>query len=93
VGVNVSATARLIYRATRNDALAVASIRSEYTALALSLATDPDSAFELTSSTVNGQTFSGKRTTTNGERLAMLSEIIWSYDNGQALPRSTRIIF
>jgi hypothetical protein len=91
--MNASATARLIYRATRNDALAVAAIRAEYSALALSIATDPDAAFELTSSTVNGQTFSGKRTTTNGERLALLSEIVWSYNNGQALPRSTRIIF
>jgi hypothetical protein len=93
VAVNVSATARLIYAATRNDAVAVAAIRAEYTALALSIATDPDAAFELTSSTVNGQTFSGKRTTTNSERLALLSEIVWSYENGQALPRSTRILF
>lgn len=93
MAVNISATARSIYRATRNDAVAVAAIRAEYALLAVSLATDPDSAFELTSSTVNGQTFSGKRTTTNEERLALLSEIVWSYDNGQALPRSTQMLF
>jgi len=93
VVVNVSATARKIYRATCNSPSAAAQIRAEYAALALSIATDPDAAFELTSSTVNGQTFSGKRTTTNDERLALLSEIVWSYDNCQALPRSTRLQF
>lgn len=87
------ATARRIYNATKCNPAAVAQIRSEYTALALSLATDPDSAFELTSSTVNGQTFSGKRTSTNDERLALLAEVIWMYDNEQALPRTTRVLF
>lgn len=93
MAVNVSATARRIYRATCNSPSAIAQIRAEYATLALSIATDPDAAFELTSSTVNGQTFSGKRTTTNEERLALLSEVVWSYGNAQTLPRSTRMLF
>lgn len=71
----------------------MAAIRAEFTDLALSLATDPDSAFELTSSTVNGQTFSGKRTMTNQDRLDLLSQVVWSYDNCQQLPSTTRILF
>lgn len=91
--MNVSATARRIYAATKCNPSAVASIRAEFEELALAIAADPDAAFELTSSTVNGQTFSGNRTATNEDRLALLSEIVWSYNNGQALPRVTQQLF
>ena len=30
---------------------------------------------------------------TNGDRLALLGQIVWSYDNGQQLPSETRIHF
>jgi hypothetical protein len=93
VGVDVHATANRIYAATRNDAVAVAAIRAQFTAHALSLGEDPEAFFQLTSSTVNGQTFSGNWVATTDEKLAMLSQVVWSYNNGQALPRSTRIIF
>lgn len=92
-GVNVSATASRIYRAIRCNAAAVARIRAEYADLALSLATDQDAAFELTSSTVNGQTFSGKRDSTNDDRLALLEQVIWCLDNNYHVPRTTRISF
>jgi hypothetical protein len=91
--VSTAVTARKIYRATKDSPAAVAQIRAEFSALALSLATNPDAAFELTSSTVNGQTFSGKRTMTNQERLDLLSQVVWSYDNCQQLPRTTRTLF
>lgn len=91
--MSTAATARIIYQATKDSAEAVAAIRAELTALALSIATDPNAAFELTSSTVNGQTFSGKRTMTNQDRLGLLRQVVWSYDNEQQLPSSTRILF
>ena len=91
--MSTAATARIIYRATKDVPAAVTAIRDEFAALALSIATDPNSAFELTSSTVNGQTFSGKRTMTNEDRLALLGQVVWSYDNEQQLPRYTRTLF
>lgn len=92
-GVNVSATARRIYEATKCNAAAVAQIRAEHLELALALATDPDAAFDLTSSTTNGQTFSGKRNGTSEDRLALLDEVVWCYDNESAVPRTTRLLF
>lgn len=91
--MTVSETARKIYRLTKDSPAAVASIRTEAASLALSIATNPDTAFELTSGTVNNQTFSGKRTMTNQDRLDMLSQVLWSYDNCQQLPRTTRSLF
>ena len=85
--------ARTIYLTVKDDALAVAAIRAEAASLALSLATSPDAAFELTSSTVNGQTFSGRRTMSNTERLALLRYVINQIDAGRPLNTDTRAIF
>ena len=71
----------------------MASIRAEHTALAVQIATNPDAGFELTSSTINGQTFSGKRTITNEDRLSILAKVVWMLDNETPLPRTTRILF
>jgi len=92
-GVNVSATASRIYRAIRCNATAVAKIRAEYASLALALATEADASFELTSFTLNGQTGSGKRDSTNDDRLALLDQVIWCLDNNYQVPRTTRISF
>lgn len=91
--MDLVATANSIYAIVGCDAAAVAQLRAEARDLALSLATDPDAAFELTSSTTNGQTFSGKRTSTNGERLELLKMVIWAIDNGQPYPTRTRAVF
>ena len=85
--------ARSIYQTIACDASAIAVIRAEAKSLALSLATNPDSAFELTSSTVNGQTFSGRRTMTNAERMSLLRMIVNQADAGRPLNLDTRAIF
>lgn len=71
----------------------MATLKTEAEALALSILTNPDSAFELTSSTVNGQTFSGRRTMTNGERLDMLRLVIAQFENGCPLSTTGRAYF
>lgn len=81
------------YQQFKCDAAAQAVIRAEYATLSLALLTDPDSGFELTSSTVNGQTFSGKRTMTNAERRDLLREVVRCFDNEQASRRTTKLLF
>tara|TARA_R100000655_G_scaffold91563_1_gene132313 strand:+ start:418 stop:693 length:276 start_codon:yes stop_codon:yes gene_type:complete len=91
--MSVIQTARAIYSVLQNDSAAEAKIRTEAAELALSIATNPDKSFELTSSTVNGQTFSGSRTMTNHDRLNLLSLIISMYDNNGPISSSSTPIF
>jgi hypothetical protein len=91
--VSSVATARRVYQALKNNAEAVATIREEHAAVALLIATNPDASFELTSSTVNGQTFSGKRTWTNEDRLAHLAQLVEMFDSERPIPSKTRIVF
>lgn len=85
--------ARSIYLTIRDNPAAIAAIQEEASSLALSLATNPDASFELTSSTVNGQTFSGRRTMSNGDRLNMLRLIIKQLEAGRPLNLDTRAVF
>ena len=86
-------SARAIYSALASDSVAEAKIRAERSALALSLAEDPEKSFELTSATVNGQTFSGTRTMTNFDRLNMLGLIVAMYDNNGAISSRSKPTF
>lgn len=85
--------ARNDYIALRNDAEAIALVRAEQRALRMKLLFNPDQAYELNSSTVNGQTFSGKNAITNKERLKRLDLIVAQVDAGRALNTDTRAIF
>ena len=85
--------ARTIYLTLCEDASAIAQLRAESKSLALALATDPNTAFELTSSTVNGQTFSGTRSMSNKDRLAMLRLILRQVESGCPLDTTTRAVF
>jgi len=85
--------ARTIYLTLRDDAPAIALMLAEAKSLALSLATDPNTAFELTSSTVNGQTFSGTRSMSNKDRLAMLRLVLRQVETGFPLDTTTRAVF
>jgi hypothetical protein len=85
--------ARTIYLTLRDDAPAIALMIAEAKSLALSLATDPNTAFELTSSTVNGQTFSGTRSMSNKDRLAMLRLVLRQVESGCPLDITTRAVF
>jgi len=83
--VSVAETARNIYAAVRSNPAAAAAIRDEFASLALAIATDPDSTAQVTSSTVNGQTFSTRQTMTNGERLSVLRHVVANLDRGRAI--------
>lgn len=91
--MNHAALAKIIARATRTNATAMQSIRDEYATIALEIATDPDAGKELTSATVNGQTFSSNTTISKAERLALLDRVVYFYDNGITSTTKTRAIF
>lgn len=83
--MSIAETARAIYAGVKDSPAAVRAIRSEFAALCLSIATDPDSTAQVTSSTVNGQTFSTRPTMTNGERLMVLRHVVAYLDRGRAI--------
>lgn len=85
--MNVATLGNTIYHAIKCDATACASIRREFSALALQIATDPNASARVTSATVNGQTFSAQSTMTNAQRLKLLRWIVACLDNG--MPIST----
>jgi hypothetical protein len=91
--MNHAELAKIIAKATRNNAAAVQSIRSEYATIALEIATNPDAGREITSATVNGQSFSAAVKISKSERLAMLDRVIWFYDNGIPSTSRTRVAF
>jgi hypothetical protein len=84
--------ARRYYLAARNNPTVEAAYRAELEAMLLA-PTEGDAAFELTSSTVNGQTFSGTRTKSQEDRFVLLQEIVACFNRGGVLPRTTRIAF
>ena len=77
--------ARNIYLAVRNDSTATAEIRTAHSELATAMATDRDASFDLTSSTVNGQSFAGVRNMTNAQRFNMLSLVVSMLDEAEAV--------
>ena len=86
-------TARDIYLALCCDQNAEAEIREEKKNLALAIATDPNKSFELTSSTVNGQSMAGTRTMTNHDRLKMLTLVCKMFDAGYPVSSKAKPIF
>jgi hypothetical protein len=76
VAVNVATLGNTIYSAIKDDPAASAAIRAEFAALALKIATDPNASAQVTSATINGQTFSSQIAMTNGQRLALLRWVV-----------------
>lgn len=91
--MSIARQARSAYLTLCGSPAHLATLKTEAESLALVILTNPDSAFELTSSTVNGQTFSGRRTMTNGERLQMLRLVIKQFENGCPLSTTGRAYF
>jgi hypothetical protein len=87
------ARARKIFVALHDDATAMASIRAEYAALALELATSNDAGFDLTSSTINGISLAGSRKITKAQRFDMLHEIVAMADLGARISSTTAPVF
>jgi hypothetical protein len=91
--MNLARLALTVAKATRTNATAMQSIRDEYAAIALEVATSADAGKELTSATVNGQTFSQSTTISKAERLTLLERVVWHYDNGFYSTTRTRVFF
>ena len=91
--MNLDDQALRIAKATQNDADAVRQIRTEYASLALLLATSDDAGKEITSGTINGQSFSATITVSKSARLQLLDRVIHYYDNGARKTRRTTVRF
>ncbi len=82
--------ARTIYYAICDDPHALAAIREARSALALSVATGADGTLQITSATMNGQTFSAMQGLKTTDRLSILGMICAMADAGM-VPRKTAI--
>jgi len=86
-------TAQEIYLALMDDTTAEAEIRAERKSLAREAYRNGNFAFELTSSTVNGQSFSGNNTMTKADRLKMLGAVVKMFDNGGLASKRVKPFF
>ena len=86
--------ARQIYMALRDDPSSIDAIRAERVTLALAIATDPNYGREITSATVNGQSFTASTAgaMTNLQRLSLLSTICRMDDIGATVSSTTRAV-
>ena len=91
--MSLYSTARSIFVALQDDEKAISAIRDERKTLALSLATDPNGAMQVTSSTVNGQTFTAMQGLKAMDRLKILSFVCAMAKEGNPLPSQTTAIF
>ena len=78
-----------IYMAIKDDASAQAKIKQERKTLALTIATDPASAATVTSSTVNGQSFTASPVINNDQRMKLLSWVCHCIDNCGPISKTT----
>jgi len=91
--MDVFGTARNVYKAIKDDAEAVASVRAEYAALALEVATSSKGGLDITSATVNGQSFAGTVSITKSDRLQLLNLVLAQVDAGGCISRRSRVHF
>jgi hypothetical protein len=91
--VNLATTGNAIYQSIKDDALAIAKIKTEAKNLALSIATDPEASNQITSATVNGQSFSTTSSMTQLQRLQLLRWVIKCSDNCGAISKTQISIF
>jgi hypothetical protein len=75
--------AAAIFRAIRGDSTAIATQRANHAALVASI-TGANGGMQVVESTVNGQSFTAKHTSTPQERLSVLSILMTMIDNDSA---------
>lgn len=85
MAVNLASLGNTIYTAVKDDPSACAAIRTEFSTLALQIATDPTTSSRITSATVNGQTFSAQPSMTNAQRLALLRWVVGAINAGSPI--------
>ena len=91
--MSLYSTARSIYVSLADDEKSMAAIRDERKSLALSIATDPNGATQVTSATVNGQTFTAMQGMKASERLRVLSLVCAMSDVGTPISGQATAIF
>ena len=84
--------AQSIFRAIRGNSALIEAEKAKYLAAATSI-TSTTGGIQVESATVNGQSFSGKATSTPGDRLEVLSILMSMIDRDSAGTRTTRARF
>ena len=84
--------AQHIFRAIRGNSTLIEAKKSEYVAAATAI-TGTTGGLQVESATVNGQSFSGKATSTPAERLEVLSILMSMIERDSAGTRTTRARF
>lgn len=83
--MDVNRKANEIYNAVKDDQAAQAKIRAEFKALSVALLTDGNAGAVVTSSTVNGQSFSATGHIQPSQRHSLLSAVVYRLDNQTAI--------
>lgn len=86
-------TARDIYLAIKDDASAIIDLREERARLAKEIATTDGGSMEITSATVNGQSYAGRRSMTKSLRLRLLTTVIAMIEAEGNISQRTTPIF
>ena len=86
--MSIQRTAVAIYQALKDNTTAIAAMRSELATLAQNIATNAEYGREITSATVNGQSYGAQVSMTNADRLDLLSRVLKYIDAG--VPPSSR---
>ena len=84
--------AQHIFRAIRGNSTLIEAKKVEYVAAATAI-TSSTGGLQVESATVNGQSFSGKATSTPAERLEVLSILMSMIERDSAGTRTTRARF
>ena len=92
MGADLRALANAIYRLIKDDSDAIATMPTDSAALAVAILAG-DGSFELQSSTVNGQTFSGVRSLSQTDKLTIMGMVLDSVDRGFPMPTRSRAYF
>lgn len=86
-------TLKSFISAAADDLTLLADLKTERTALARELLTNPESGTEITSGSGNGTSFTGQTAFTKSERLAFLEYAIDAIENEQPPPNRTYGVF
>ena len=92
-GMDVVQKANEIWAILKDDPAAMNQIRSEARSLAIAFALDPDASSQVTSATVNGQSFSMAPSMTQGQRLSLLRYILRAADSGGPISKTAITTF
>lgn len=91
--MGLHATARNIYLAIKDTPASVTEVRDELASLSLAIATTDEGAQQVTSATVNGQTFTTASKMTKLDRHALLAQVVAMLDAEVTVSNNTTATF